>query len=138
MVEIGLVAFLLSKAPIVAIVGQRIEPMRTTQGVTYPRLTYQRVSTDRVRTNDGPTLLAQARIQLDCWAEGPAGYDTAKQLADEVRKAVDCFKGEMGSVTVQGAFLDDDEDISEAPGVDDRSVSRVSMDLTVWFGESAA
>lgn len=150
---LGLVPFLLSDAGVKAIVDTGVYPFAVAQGKPYPRITHQRISTNRVRSNDGPTGLCTARVQLDCWAEGPGGMDTAKALADAVRKArgttatasadaaghaeLDGFKGRMGSVTVQGAFLDEDQDLSEDPIFgNDQRVHRISADLTITFEES--
>ncbi len=154
MIELALAAFLRADPQVGNLTGGRVEPFRAAQGAAFPRLTYQRVSTTRVRSNDGPCHLATARIQLDCWGEGPDGYDDAKLLADKVRKArggaagrpvdpdrygqLDGFRGLMNGVAVQGAFLDDDLDDGENPAFgDDRSVFRVTMDLTITFVETS-
>ena len=158
MIELALVKFLLADPIVSNLSGGRVFPMRAYQARdvgmnTFPRLTFQRTSTSRVGTTDGRTYLARATIQLDAWGQGATGYQDAKSLADAVRLArggdqgksngvgyaqLDGFAGKMAGVTVQAAWLDNDADSYEPPAHDeDLGAYRTSMDLTIWWTETA-
>lgn len=157
MIEAALTRFLLADAQVSRLIGRRCWPFRAPQAkdmtrATFPRIIHQRIATTRLRTNDGPTGLTKAIIQLGFWALGKGGGETAKELADVVRlakggdqgkpldpkfAALDGFKGTMAGVVVQGAFLDDDADSDEGPvHGDDAAAYQVTADLTIWFEET--
>lgn len=132
--EEGLVAYLTGVPGIAAQVGSRIYPAPAPEDVTYPLIVYQRISTVRVRSLNGPAQLAKARVQINAHA---ATYSAAKLLADEIRNALDCFQGTMGTVNVSGCFLQDDGDLPDiSPDLLANRVYGVRMDFLVGYQET--
>ena len=84
-----------------ALVGTRCYPDRLPEDVTYPALTYFRVSADNApfRSHDGgPTEFETSRVQFNCYDETGDG---AAALADQVRLAWD---GHTDGCTVSVAW----------------------------------
>ena len=126
MIETGLKSFLTSAATSAA---GRIYPLVLPQAPVLPAMTYQRVSGNRVKSLSGPSGLAHPRFQIDCWG---ATYNEAKTLAQEVRRVIDGYRGQMGSIRVGGAIVLSDRDIHEPEAED----YRVTIDVTIWHDET--
>lgn len=74
-----------------ALISTRCYPDRLPEDVTYPALTYFRVSADNApfRSHDGgPTAFETSRVQFNCYDETGDG---AAALADQVRLAWDGY-----------------------------------------------
>ncbi len=125
--ETGLVAYLVAQS---TAAGARVHPEFLPQNVTYPAITYQRISTPGRMRLDAPESLRNVRVQVDCYA-GSIG--AARSLADEVEAALDGHTGDMGGQTIQLAFMLDRADRSTQDG--DRRDWRVSMDFEVALHE---
>jgi len=83
---------------VVAQAGERIYPQgQLPQNASLPLVTYQRISTDRIRHQEGRSGIAQARFQIDSIANT---HLAAVTLADAVFDALDEFKGGIGDDTV--------------------------------------
>jgi Protein of unknown function (DUF3168) len=96
--------FLLADAAIAAAVGgPRVFPVVLPQGERRASLVYTRISDVGDHHMGGPSGLARPRYQIDAYA---ALQDDADSLARLVKDRLDGFRGLMGSVQVQGAFLD--------------------------------
>ena len=128
MMEAGLHDYLTKDNGVKAIVGTRVYPVYLPQSPTYPAITYQRITTERVGSTTGPSGLARPRFQVDCWATTYAG---AKALSTAVRTAVDGHSGKIGSADVFGVIVSNETDFYE-PDVD---INRVTMDLIIWHKE---
>jgi len=83
-----------------ALVGTRIYPDILPQGVTYPAITYFRVSTVRIDNLDSFSGSARVRYQFDCWHTNPT---TARAVRKQIRLAMDGFNGTFASCIVSGA-----------------------------------
>jgi len=132
-VEIALASYLGAHPRLKSLVGTRIYPEVLPQAPTYPAIVYQRISTTRLRALDGPVGLARPRIQLDCYG---ATYAEAKEIAANLRLALDGKSFEQNFVRVQAAFLEDERDILETEGRDISDERRVSLDFFVWHEEA--
>lgn len=101
-------AFLLADAAIAALVSTRIYPIRIPAGIKAASIVYARVSGAGDYSMEGPSGLAQHRLQLDSWA---LSSDAAVTLANLVKVRVDGYSGVMGTggnaVNVQGVFQTD-------------------------------
>ena len=111
MVERAIVALLTAAATTAA---DRIDPLQLPRDPTLPAITYQRISTPRPLQHDGDQGYASFRTQINCWAnriEGSTdGYKQVKALADEVRQALNGFRGSAGGVTVGMMQISGDRD----------------------------
>lgn len=128
----SLVRTLLLADPIIAgaVGGTRIYPLIRPQGTALPAITYQRISRARYDPLDVPGTLADARLQIDCWA---ASYAAVKDLAADVCKVLN---GYTESGTPRPALrairaLPDDRDDYEA----EPPVWRVSSDYSTFWEE---
>lgn len=101
-------SFLLEDAAIVALVVDRVYPIKIKQGNNGACIVYTQISGVGDYTLAGPTGLANPRIQIDSWA--PTA-DAATNLANLVKDRMDGYRGVMGSggnaVTVHGVFAAD-------------------------------
>lgn len=123
-IEAAPVALLTADTAIDALIDGRIHPSKLVQSEPFPAITYLRVSTPRIRSHSGPSGLAHARVQINCWAETWTG---ARDLADLVRMRLDGWKGVAGGVRIGGIQLDSERDDFDP----DRSVQRVIHDYIV-------
>lgn len=133
--EEGLASYLETYAGLVALIGDRVYPTRIPQGATLPCLTYQRISTPRVMTNDdsGATgTLAHPRFQFDAWA---TTQKAAKAVTDQVRAALNGKTGSIGTapnnITIRAGLVED-----EVPSfISDAQLYRSRSDYFIWHEE---
>lgn len=109
--------------------GARIEPLILPEDTDYPAVVYQRISTVRGHTHDGPDGKPVARFQVDSYAKD---VDTAFDLAEGVRKLTDGFKGQMGNTGVDMSFNDDEGALFE----EEEAVYRVRQDYMIRYAEA--
>ena len=89
----GVVAYLLTKEPVTAIVNQSIQPIPAPEDLTqYPLITYQSPSDVSENANDGPVGVASSRIVFDCKA---LRYLDARNLALAVKAAFNGYSGTL-------------------------------------------
>lgn len=132
-VEQAIADRLTTDATVASLVATRVFPEILPQDPTYPAIAYQRITTQRVRSMDGPSGLSRPRIQIDCYA---AAYAQAKALADAVRLALDGKRFSYAGLDVQAAFLEDERDQEASEGRDIDDERRVSLDFFVWHTEA--
>lgn len=133
--EEGIASYLEGYAGLVALIGDRVYPMRIPQKATLPCLTYQRISTPRILTHDtsGATGdLISPRFQFDAWAETAK---SAKAITDQVRAALNGKTGAIGTaprqVTIRAALAE-----SEVPEhVPEAKLYRGRSDYMIWHEE---
>jgi len=122
-------SFLLADAAINgAVGGGRIFPVVLPEGVLDPSIVYFRVSGLGDYHTQGPSGLTRPRYQIDAYAQTP---NAAAALADLVKDRMDGYRGLMGSVHVQGVFLDSERDDYH----DAAKLHRVSRDFLIWYAE---
>ena len=132
--EIAIYAVLAADSGVTDLVGTRIYPVRALRGASLPYITYQRISTVRRHPLDRPTDLADARVQVDCWA---GSYAEAKTLAAAVRSALAGYRGTAGGVTVQWMGLEGEaDDVEIEGGVESLTCYRVRQDWDIWWQET--
>ena len=127
--ETGLYTALTGDAGVSALVGTRIYPEIMPQGVTYPAISYQRISTTRTNMLSGVDDFTQVRVQVDCWDDS---YSGVKALSAAVKSAIDGVTA-LGTEAVHHCFMDSERDLSQFDG--DREDRRVSMDFMVYLNE---
>jgi hypothetical protein len=124
--EEGLYAHLSADATVAALVETRIYPLGAPQDAAMPNLAYQRISGAPGLAHDGPSGLAEARIQITCMAETYAG---AKALATAVRNRLHGWRGGWGQVPVGAAMIDSERDDYSQPF----KASVVRLDVVVLY-----
>jgi len=106
--------------------GGRVYP-RLPQGVTFPAIRYQRITTNRVQSLDANVGVTEATMQIDCMAES---YSAAKALADEVRVILHGYRGAWGSALCRNIMLDTENDFYEQDG--DEVTHWVTQRYRIW------
>jgi hypothetical protein len=97
------------------------------QGVTFPAITYARISTDRQQAIDGNVGVTEAMISLECVAES---YSEVKTLADEVRTILHGYSGAWSTLVCRNCVLETESDSSEQDG--DRVTHWVTQIYRIW------
>lgn len=105
MVETILYARLSGYSGLTALVGDRIHPVILPEGVTYPAVTYQRISTyPRDSSMSVDNGLVRARFQISIWADT---YASVKSVKEQVRGALQRYT----TTGLQGSYLVSENDL---------------------------
>lgn len=123
-----LVWFFKDSAWAVATLGGRVYPMgNLPQAVTYPAMTYLRVSNPPDYSHAGRGRLVRPRYQLDCWAETSA---TCEALNSEVVAALAHWREAFR----QPAIIEE----AGADGYEpETKLYRSRIDVILWYTEAA-
>ena len=127
--EQGLKSALTADAAVNALVNGRIYPEMMPFDVTYPAISYQRISTTTYQLLENVDDFTQVRIQVDCW---DSSYSGVKALASAVKGAIHGVRA-LGSQSVFHCFMDSMRDLSMIDG--EREDRRISMDFMVYLNE---
>ena len=130
-IEEAIYTYLSNHAGLTALVSTRIHPLIMPQSTVLPAVTFSKVSGPRVHAMQQDAGLAYPRFQVSCWG---ATYKSAKDVAAQVRAALQDFKGTMGGVggvVVSGVFIQDENDLYE-PGT---QVYHIALDFVIWHEE---
>ena len=133
-IETALYTRLAAFAGLTSLVSTRIYPGVTAQPPTYPFVVYQRISGPRIQKITGPSGVAQARFQIDAWADTVLG---ARAVADQIRYALDGYRGTSDTIVVKGSTLLDDRDFVD-DSVPPNVYYRASQDFLISHDESTS
>ena len=125
MIENELKAYLATN---VALISSRVYSVRLPQNVTFPALTFLKVSGARDHTLTGPSGIARPRFQVSCWSES---YETAKLVSAQVRTALDGISVLMGTVLAGAVLLLGETDLVDPA----RNVYQIALDFEVIHRE---
>jgi hypothetical protein len=115
-----------------SLVSARVYPLAMPQNVTYPAITYQRVSTVRISAMGGDTGDVRARFQFDVYG---ATYASVRAVADQARLALQRWNTTTGA-TICDIFLQNDLDMHDNdPSESTVRLFRVMMDFLVLYEE---
>lgn len=135
MIETALRTALLADVTISALVdARRIYPVMLPQAPVYPALTFQTISGDSHYAMQGPSELANPRIQIDCYAES---YDVVMDLRNAVIACLGGYQGTSAGVVIHGVFK-----VMETDGFENEltqsglNVWRKTLDFNIWFKEA--
>jgi hypothetical protein len=130
MIDAAIYSKLSGDTAVAAIVSTRIYPMRMPQGVVFPAISFDRVSTDtRDLTHNGTNQTAQGTFQFSCFAEDPK---SAKQLGATVVKALHGWKGTVaGEKIFRSAVLNETDLFDE-----DMGIFQVAIDVAIMYRET--
>jgi len=136
MIEQAIYAILTGDATVSATLGTRIYPNAARENSTRPYATFARIGTEHVESFEGSSGFASALIQIDLWGDS---YLALKTLAENIRLAMQGYKGIAGGVDVQAILSGTEEDdwISQTSVTGGEEVlHRLTMDFTAWFAEA--
>lgn len=124
-VDAALIAALAADPGVSALVADRVFTWGGRQGVAYPYLTVQRITTVGATHLNGPNTLEWPTFQIDCWSSASALE--AVTIADAVRLAIDNVTI-AGNPTIEATFKD-----QRGPAPDEETRNfRVSQDFLVF------
>lgn len=120
--------YLLAGSSLAALVGGRINWVRSPQGAASPRIVLYRIAGLRDMSLRGPTGFVSSRVQCDCIS---TSYSSAKATARAVEARVSGYSGTTGGVRFEGVFLvAERDDFFDADTPD--KLFRTSLDFNVW------
>src|SRR5215207_8759733 len=91
-------------------VAERTYGFKLPPNTTLPAVTFFKVSGPRDQTQQGPSGLVAARIQVTSWGRD---YTASKVLSNEVRLALDGYRGVLEDVRIDGIELINEMDDNE-------------------------
>lgn len=100
----------LSHTQIANTVGTRVYPLHLPQGVTYPAITFQKISDVTEGNLSSVSRIRQARIQFDTWATTAI---QAARLAEYIREQFDGFQGTVEGVHIATGLIGSESDLYE-------------------------
>jgi hypothetical protein len=124
-------AYMLTNAPLVALVGEKIRPLRRGQGDGLPIVVLQVAGHVPEYTLIAGIPFAETRLQVDCWAETFAG---AEALARAVKAVLSGARFTSEGVVFSGVFLISERPGFEADGPTSRLV-RTILEFRVWHSD---
>lgn len=128
-IEQGLTVFLTTYPPLMDLQGTRLYPDNLPQSPTLPATVYQRISGVVDYSQSGQSEPQNARFQFTCWAVDPLA---AKLLARVLKTAVSGYRGLMGTVEIQEAFVENETGGQEP----DTGLYREIVDVIFGFKEA--
>ena len=126
-IEATLYTRLTTHAGLSALVVDRVFPNHLPQDVTYPAISYRRVTSSRPSNFGADAGIVRARFQIDVWA---SSYDSASAVREQVRLALQRWSNTAGTV-VQDTFFIDDQELYE----DDIDVHHFPLDFEIIYEE---
>lgn len=107
----------------------RLYPALLPPKPVYPACCYQLVSRTRVSSMGVDTGLARERWQITTWAKG---YEDASALRDQLRTALQRWRGTAGGQVVQDVFIETEIDLYD----DEELVHQLVLDVLMIVEEA--
>lgn len=121
--------YLLSVPAITGLVGNRIYPRKRPQGDPLPGLTWFLSGGGSLESLQGSSGLGHPTVQFSAWSKS---YGQAALIREEVRKAVQGFRGLWIDLEIRGAnYVTEGEDYEE-----DTDVHQAWIRFEVWHREA--
>jgi hypothetical protein len=129
--EDAIFAYLSTEPQVSDLVETRIYPGKLPEPTTFPAIVWHRISARRTRTYDkfeSFDAFATIRVQFDCWAEEPGGYDTAVEVGEALLGALSGYGGMMSGTLITAHPLNEFDDHDS-----DTKLFRRSLDFEVTY-----
>lgn len=97
-----------------ALVGTRIFFIQMPQGVAYPAVVFQRITTARPSAMGSDIGIARARFQVSVFGDVAIAV---RDAAQQVRAALQRWNGLEAGITILATFMEDEQDLKN-PDVD--------------------
>lgn len=124
-VESALRDRLLSDATIAAAVGERVHPTLAPQGSKPPYIVYTRIGARHEASLAGPSGLARAVYQIDCYAAAP---DAAIELGDAVRALLHAQSWSAVGVSY-APLVETERDLPD----EEARLHRRTLEIALWY-----
>lgn len=93
------------------LVGLRIYPVIAPQNVTFPCVTWQRISSERVTAMGSDPGLVRMRVQVDGWA---STYESARLIAEAIRTRLERWRNASAPVVQDTFFINATDEVDDA------------------------
>lgn len=103
--EQAIVDILENDSNVSAVIDNRIFPLFIPQEKKVPAITYERIDTDANDTKSGASTLDGILIDIDLWGKD---FKVLKDLAKDVRNALDRFSGTKQGIIIQSIQFDNE------------------------------
>lgn len=110
--------------------GDRVHSSLLPQETSYPAVAVKRTSGSVDRGLGGEVILGRGTFQIDVYGRN---FDTMFEVSDDIRAALDGFRGLMVSTSVKHCQLRDVSDFSEEDG--DRKLRHLVHDFSIVYSE---
>ena len=133
----ALYKYLSTYSGITTLISTRLYPVVIPQGVTYPAVSFQKISMQRVHAFQQDTGLTSAMIQVSTWAKTDStkkGYAHCQAVSSQIRAALQNYSGVMGGtggVTVNAVLIESEMDDYEEAS----EVYVVHQEYEIWYQE---
>lgn len=113
-----------TNAIVTGVVGANIFPDVAPQEEPSLYIVYHLIDVVPEITKEGASLLDEARVQVDCFAEDKY---SANGLADKIRTALDQWTGESNRLTIDVIYFED----ARADFDDERKIFQITQDFII-------
>lgn len=124
--------FIIGSTSITSLISTRCHYNKMPQSSQRPNIWFRVTSDTEPRTMDGVGGIHEAFVDIEC-----AGLteDSTQAVADVLKPRLDGYKGTMGNVTANGAFLSDKDDdyVPFSNENDPEGVHVISFGLHLWY-----
>lgn len=117
--------FIQTQAPITALVGENVHPVKLPQTPGLPAVVFQKISRPRIYSHDGDSGLGNARYQFSAWAETLASAEAIRQALID---SFSGFNGVMGDTSRANSFILNEQDDEEP----ETGLYRQMVDIEFW------
>lgn len=123
--------YVLGSTGVSSLVGTRCHYTQLPQVSAYPHIWFRIASDTEERTMDGVGGLHEATVDMECVG---ASQSSVQNVADAVKTRLDGYRGTMGNMTCQAAFLrDKDDDYVPFSIQSDDGAHVAAFTLTLWY-----
>ncbi|MBU1067475.1 DUF3168 domain-containing protein [Patescibacteria group bacterium] len=125
--------YLLSQSTVVAIVGDRIYPMKSPVDCEYPLIVYQEISDIPYHAMGQDASIYSPRFQVSVFAQS---YSSAKNVSSAVKSSLRDATGTWGGVsgvTVDRCLFELETERVDLGDDDTNTLYFVSQDYIIWY-----
>ena len=121
-------------AGLTALVGTKVYSIKVPQGTALPYVVVQTISRRRVSAMGDDIGHVESRVQVSTFADKYDNASTgAKQIAAQVRAALQRFSGTVESVVISDIYLEGESDLYDPEP--ETGVYHIPLDCMVWYQE---
>jgi hypothetical protein len=134
MIRSAIRTYLLTQTDLTNLISTRIYLTRIPDNGTYPCITFRRISSGRQHDLDGAAGYAESNFEFEVWSDDS---EEVEDVCEELRQALQGFRGTMGTTAVKRVTLEDEQDFYHPPiSGDDVGVHRTVVRYIVGYVET--
>lgn len=123
--------FITGSTALTALVSTRVHYNYAPISSARPNIWFRVTNDNQPLTMDGAASIHQANVDIEC--VGLTESDS-QAVADAIKARMHGYKGTMGQITCNGAFMDDkDDDYVPFSNQSDEGAHVVSFNLNLWY-----